>query len=189
MKKRNILIASGLTLGVIAGATLGKIPLNIMNDRYVEKNLILESYIKTNIEKQSENKDKMILVWENLDKMDCGALYNYIGAITVEDGIIAVGASGEVVKYDFNGNVVWENLDKIEYSLCDVISLEDGIIAVGNNEEIVKYDFNGNVVWDNTYSYDREATYKGVTKVVDGIIVVGYDRLGGLIKNMILMEM
>ena len=183
MKKRNILIASGLTLGVIAGATFGKIPLNVMNDRYVEKNLILESYIKTNIEKQSENKDKMILVWENLDKMDCGVLYNYIGAITVEDGIIAVGASGEVVKYDFNGNLVWENLDKIEYSLYDVISLEDGIIAVGCNEEIVKYDFNGNVVWDNTYSYDREATYNGVTKVVDGIIVVGYDRLGGLIKK------
>jgi len=104
MKKRNILIASGLTLGVIAGATFGKIPVNVMNDNYIQ-----EKYSDIS---QEDLEGKVI--WEKKN-----VSYNQTGITALKDGVIAVASDGQVVKYNFDGNVLWQNED-VSYSYTGV---------------------------------------------------------------------
>ncbi len=94
--------------------------------------------------------------------------YIYNGVTTVEDGVIAVGNGGQVVKYDLEGNVVWENTEK-SYWYNGVTTVEDGVIAVGDAGQVVKYDLEGNFVWENT---EKSYWYNGVTTVEGGVIAV-----------------
>ena len=104
-------------------------------------------------------------VWENIQK-EC--VY-YLAVTKVDDGIIAVGGGGRVVKYDLEGNVVWKSTEK-PYSYYGVTTIDDGIVAVGWSGEVVKYDFNGNVIWEKI---EESYCYKDVAKVSDGVIAVG----------------
>lgn len=92
--------------------------------------------------------------------------------LLVEDGLIVVGQSiyenmeignhdkggGIIVKYDFDGNVIWKNNFGGNKSgiFEDVVRLEDGYIVCGkdaaNYGMLVKYDFEGNHVWTKNYS-------------------------------------
>ena len=45
--------------------------------------------------------------WEKVEKN-----YPIKGLTELEDGIVAVLSSGEVVKYDLEGNIVWKNIEK-----------------------------------------------------------------------------
>ncbi len=65
-------------------------------------------------------------VWENIQK-EC--VY-YLAVTKVDDGIIAVGGGGRVVKYDLEGNVVWKSTEK-PYSYYGVTTIDDDIVAVG----------------------------------------------------------
>ncbi len=153
MKKRNILIASGLTLGVIAGATFGKIPVNVMNDNYIQ-----EKYSDIS---QEDLEGKVI--WEKKN-----VSYNQTGITALKDGVIAVASDGQVVKYNFDGNVLWQNED-VSYSYTGVTTVGDGVIAVATGGQVVKYDLNGNVSWKNE---DLTYSYTGVTTVEDGVVAV-----------------
>ena len=78
-----------------------------------------------------------------------------------------------IAKYDFDGNLVWEQ-EKIgitDQYYKKVIKIEDGIVAVGENGNLIRYDFDGNMIWKENIIVNRN--YNGVTKVEDGIILVG----------------
>ena len=140
----------------------------------------------------------------------------YNSVITLSDGIVAVGYSypssfnssdwagivgkgGQdaiIVKYDFNGNIVWKkNFGGSDFDKYNsVTKVSDGIVAVGysyhssfnsgdwagiagkGNDDaiIVKYDFAGNVVWKNNFGGSGYDVYNSVTTVSDGIVAVGY---------------
>ena len=148
----------------------------------------------------------------------------YYSVTTVSDGIVAVGYSNYfsfgngdwlgtttncfydiysliytdaiIVKYDYNGNVVWKkNLGGTLYDyFYYVTAVPDGIIAVGYSSSIgsgdwndaqsrgntdaiiVKYDNNGNLVWKKNFGGSGEDYYYSVTTVSDGVIAVGTSR-------------
>lgn len=104
-----------------------------------------------------------------------GNLYNgqlnISDAIEVQDGFIAVSTNGYVLKYDFEGNVIWTNTD-YPYDYRGVTLVEDGFIAAAYGGQIVKYDFSGKIIWRNTnYTYQ----YMDITTVNDGVVAVSYD--------------
>jgi len=100
-----------------------------------------------------------------------------------------------IVKYDHDGNVVWQNnFGGNEYNMYyGVTAVPDGVVAVGNSsfdsfgtgdwEEvsgkggtdaiIVKYDNNGNAVWKSNFGGNGYDIYYGVTAVQDGVVAVG----------------
>jgi len=138
---------------------------------------------------------------------------------TVSDGVIAVGTSysgsfgngdwknieskgnkgyGDaiIVKYDFEGNVVWKKNfgGKGGDDFYFVITISDGIVVVGTSSStsfgtgdwegftgkgnfdaiIVKYDYAGNIVWKKNFGGSGMEVFKSVTAVSDGFVAVGY---------------
>ncbi len=101
-------------------------------------------------------------------------------------------ADGIIVKYDLNGNVIWNKNfggsgnDYFE----DIVALNDGYVAVGrsasNNGDlmgmnkgswdgiIAKYDFNGNLLWNRNFGGTGDDRFHGVNKDNDNIIVIGH---------------
>ena len=55
----------------------------------------------------------------------------YFGMCSLNDGIVAVNRNGELVKYDYNGNIEWESKNS-GYNYETAIEVEDGIIVVGS---------------------------------------------------------
>ena len=140
----------------------------------------------------------------------------FLSVTATSDGFIAVGQSDSfgngdwngiegkggsdaiLVKYDNNGNVVWEKNfggnDNDDYRSATVVS--DGIIAVGcsygdsfgngdwagvtgkggGDAILVKYDNNGNVVWKTNFGGNGTDDYRSITTVSDGVIAVGVSR-------------
>ena len=171
MKKRNIILASGLALSVAVGVGIKKLPINVMNDSYIESHASSEIYVETGIEQQSEESNNIDgkVVWENKDKD-----YQYMKLVTVDDGIIVTSYSGNIVKYNFNGKIIWENNEK-KYNYVGLTLVNDGVIALGNDSSpyLVKYDFNGDIIWEKNIKEDIIVNFSGITTVKDGIIVYG----------------
>lgn len=70
MKKRNILIASGLTLSVITGSTFGRMPINAMTNSYIQENNtgITNESIEDSIQSyaSSVEEETLNVEWQNL---------------------------------------------------------------------------------------------------------------------------
>lgn len=137
-----------------------------------------------------------------------GSYTDYFLAIdNAPDGYIVVGQSSStnqdlaglnkgnfdaiIVKYDFDGNVVWNknfggsNIDRF----YNVITVEDGYIAIGNSASndqdvsemnngmqdaiIVKYDLEGNVLWNKNFGSASDDYFYGITKDNQEYIAVG----------------
>ena len=140
----------------------------------------------------------------------------YYAVTAVSDGVIAVGRSafssfgngdwtgitgkgGEdaiIVKYDFDGNIVWKkNFGGSGYDEYTWITeVSDGVIATGcsghasfgngdwtgvmgkggTDAIIVKYDHDGNVVWKKNFGGSDEDVFSSVTAISDGCIAVGH---------------
>ena len=122
------------------------------------------------------------VVWENIEKN-----YSYKGVTTVENGIIAVGYGddyGRIVKYDLEGNLVWENKEVFRIIYNGIAPLKDGVIIIGeyigyaggSNGIVVKCDLNGNIEWENL---EKRYEYNGIVALKDGIIAAGED---GVVK-------
>ena len=133
--------------------------------------------------------------WENTEK-----LWIYNDITVVEDGVIVSGygypeiknegiqSVGCIVKYDLNGNIVWETTEKsYKYYYTAITSVENGVIATSTQGKVVKYDLNGNKEWENS---EKTYNYQAITTVEDGVIAVGdsgefvkYDLNGNVIYD------
>jgi hypothetical protein len=143
---------------------------------------------------------------------------------TVSDGIIAAGYSAAdsfnngdwddigkggndaiIVKYNFNGDVVWKRNfgGKGDDVFKSVTTLSDGFVAVGysaadsftngdwgsvsgkggNDAIIVKYDNNGYYKWRNNFGGNDNDTYNSVTAAADGIVAVGNSAFSSFDNN------
>ncbi len=97
--------------------------------------------------------------------------------LVVDDGVIAISYNGQVVKYGFDGNLIWRKTSK-SYLYNGATVVEDGIIAVGRKyysaqntlrHILVKYDFNGNMVYQNVKDVYE---FNSVIKAENGFIGV-----------------
>jgi len=142
---------------------------------------------------------------------------NYTWVAATSDGVVAVGIAGFgsfgtgdwtgvegkgsnyfdaiIVKYDFDGNVVWKkNFGGSEWDqYTSVTAVSDGVVAVGTSWEgsfgtgdwegvagkgnsdaiIVKYDNDGNVIWKKNFGGDSIDGFRAITEVADGYVAVG----------------
>jgi|GEM_PF-1029244 len=84
----------------------------------------------------------------------------------MEDGIIVAGY-GVVAKYDLDGNLIWENKERIAQTR-DIIVVSDGIIVASYNY-VTKYNFDGSIQWDDMTAVWAAA----ISEVEDGFILLG----------------
>jgi predicted Rdx family selenoprotein len=112
------------------------------------------------------------VVWKKEKNFVEGAQNAYYSLAAVSDGVIIAGTfpldmhgdteESILVKYDNNGNIVWEK-QELHYSAIEV---PGGVVATRSGGIIVKYDNNGKTVWEK----------KGSGKLVavpDGIVAIG----------------
>lgn len=145
------------------------------------------------------------ILWKKKFGGDAGD--DFMSVTSVSDGYIVVGygsssdgdmdglKKGEIdaiiVKYDFDGNVLWKKSYGGEESTYfgRIISDVDGYLTVGrsNSKEgdlaglnkgeydaiIVKYDFSGNVLWKKNFGGSESDSFYGVALTKDGYIAVG----------------
>ncbi len=87
--------------------------------------------------------------------------YNWI-LTKVDDGIVLTnGGNGNVLKYDFNGNFIW-NHEYRTYKNQDIITDGNDFVCIAEYNQLVKYDLNGEIVFENHGSnYGFEDIEKG----------------------------
>ena len=95
------------------------------------------------------------------------------------DGIIVIGADGDIAKYDLNGNEIFKKNLGSGYKIFDVISSRlpyntyDGylVTAVQNGTKmfLLKFDFSGNLIWQDEYKNNPTTAFR---------IYENYDNLG-----------
>ena len=164
----------------------------------------------------SNNTSAQDIVWK---RNFSSATHRYTSIIAVSDGVIAVGGgdtfnlgdwAGEerigggaiVVKYDFDGNIVWKKRfgGEASDSFNSVTKVNDGFVAVGiatqktfntgdwtgitgkggDDAIIVKFDEAGNVVWKKNFGGAHPDSFLCVTAVSDGVVAAGWSREGSL---------
>lgn len=109
--------------------------------------------------------------------------YNYTALTDVQDGIVAVGNNGEVVKYlvdgDRFGKVEWESRT-YGYTYKGVAAIDDGVIVVGNSSPygtrykypyIAKYNNSGTQVWSKIDETNQDVI-NGIAKVNGGFVTI-----------------
>ena len=181
MKKRNILIASGLTLGVIAGATFGKIPVNVMNDMYIQERYAEASEISDLEVEWSTNIDSEIGVSKNIIKVNDGYICSYVReSFKTTSGNREYHYITQMDKISPNGEIIWEK--KLDQEILNsIILVNDEIIGIGcNNEEdsgstknyIYKLDSDGNILCKKDCG---SMAFDTVLLIKDGIIALGKD--------------
>ena len=146
-------------------------------------------------------------------KKNFGASKNdyYYSVAVASDGYVAVGESyrfgtGDwegvtskgnpdaiIVKYDFQGNVLWKKTFGGGYGDCynSVVAASDGYVVVGYSEGIgtgdwtgvsgngssdaiiVKYDTQGTLLWKKNFGGNDDDYYNSVTIASDGYVAVG----------------
>lgn len=184
---------------------------NFSNSRYVSKKTYNHTIVETGKNEEiialqakivKYDSDQNI-IWEKT--YDCDYDSEFFSVLPVSDGYIAVGSyvyeyeqidlntrDGLIVKYDTDGNVVWESNYQVlgDTEFYDVIETDDGYVAVGQsiyeNMElgnhttgggvIVKYNKeNGKVLARNSYGGNKSGLFNKVLEVEDGYIVCGRD--------------
>ena len=113
--------------------------------------------------------------------------------LPVDDGIIVVGQSiyenmeignhnmggGIIVKYDFDGNLIWNNNFGGNKSgiFNDVVKVDDGYICIGkdavNYGLIVKYSFEGKRIWIKNYANTDELGFTKAAIKNDKLYIAG----------------
>ena len=103
----------------------------------------------------------------------------------VDDGIVLTnGGNGNVLKYDFNGNFIW-NHEYRTYENQDIITDGNDFVCIASYNQLVKYDLNGEIVFENhgsNYSYyDIEEGEDGYYLASMHGQIVKYDFDGNLV--------
>jgi len=184
--------------------------------------------IKGKNNEDSEDRDAIIVKFDNAGNVVWKKLFGGKGrdefnsVTAISDGIIAVGYSQSasfgahdwagvagkgkwdaiLVKYDFNGNMVWKRNfgGSNEDAFHSVATVSDGFVAAGFSvggsfgtgdwagfkklgqfyvAVIVKFDNKGNAVWKKNFADGRE--YKGVAVASDGVIATGCFEKNGIV--------
>jgi len=147
----------------------------------------------------------------------------FFGVVIDDKSIVAVGSYEKeeaehndlirralIVKYDFDGNVLFEK----DFKLLDnsrftgIVCLEDGYLVtgqsvykstkIGSNEGgavLIKYDKDGNLLWSKTYGNNKNSVFNDLVVVDGNIYTVGtsdthvgvlckYDSEGNLINHL-----
>ena len=136
----------------------------------------------------------------------------FFGVVIDEESIVAVGSyekeekehqdlvrRGLIVKYDFHGNVLFEQdfqlLDNTRFT--SILCVDDGYLVTGQSvykstrigsEDggalLLKYDKEGNLVWVQTYGNNKNAVFNDLIISQDSIYVVGTgeNRIGVICK-------
>ncbi len=143
------------------------------------------------------------IIWENTIEGDYDS--TFYSVLKVDDGFLAVGSyvskydqlaantrDAIIVKYDFNGKLLWSknyhvlsdtefykiiddgenNYVVIGQSIYENMELGNHIIGGGI---IVRYDSEGNVLAHNNYGGNKSGSFNDIIKVDDGYYVCGKD--------------
>ncbi len=110
--------------------------------------------------------------------------FRYSSKVGFTDGV----EKGRLVKYDKNGNIVWEKAydSGIRSTFSAVKTLNDGYLVAGSAEFtdyqhennireglIIKYDFDGNKFWERRYSVLSDTRYLDLLIEDDGFVAIG----------------
>ena len=121
----------------------------------------------------------------------------FTNILVENDGYVVVGQSiyenlelgnhtiggGIIVKYDLDGNVVWNsNFGGNKSGIFnDIAKVSDGYIVVGKDSKdtglVVKYNFAGERQWIRNYSYTDTEGFQGVVSNKDEYYVVGSKKI------------
>lgn len=140
-----------------------------INDGFI----LVGSYVYKYEQLEIDTRDGLIVKYDNEGNQKWFKNYQVLGdteffrVIDVKDGVIAVGQSiyenmeignhiqggGVIVKYDYDGNIVWKNNFGGNKSglFNDIVEVNDGYIVCGKDGSnyglIVKFDKKGNMKW------------------------------------------
>ena len=89
-------------------------------------------------------------------------------AVDSQNNIIVCGNRGDTIKYDKDGNELWQ---RIINGYCSGIAVDssNNIIVGGSLYRTVKYDKNGNVLWEKVINRPSDPTIDGPTKYKPGV--------------------
>ncbi len=165
-----------------------------------------KNYEKAKITKYNEKREK---VWEKLYNKGVSSSFN---SVCVDDlNFVAVGkyvkkdadyqqntSKGLIVKYDKNGDVVWEKYfsDAEKSNFRSIKKVDDGYIVVGESlfpkenksliggAYIIKFDKNGEILWQERYGNNSKALFNDFVITDEEIFVVGKnnENLGIIVK-------
>ena len=137
-----------------------------------------------------------------------GNVDSFISIIETQDGYVVVGGTlssyiegsdftGDdnaiIIKYDKNGNILWQKIYGGKYydNFVSIIETQDGYVVVGETEStdiegltykgvhdaiIIKYDKNGNIVWQRNWGGKYYDNFESIIETQDGYVVVGETR-------------
>lgn len=154
-------------------------------------------------EQETEGKEAFIIkydkkgkiVWEKFYQVITNTSFNKV--IETEDGYIAIGQSiyanmelgnhttggGIIVKYDKNGNQIWQNNHGGTKSgnFNDIVEVGDSYYVVGkdgaDSANLVKFSKDGKYLWHKNYSYTDGIGFTGITYLDNNLYVVGSKKI------------
>lgn len=135
------------------------------------------------------------LVWEKFYQIITNTRFNKV--IETTDGYIVIGQSiyanmelgnhttggGIIVKYDKEGNVVWENNHGGTKSgnFNDIVEVNGSYYVVGKDASdygnIIKYNANGEYQWHKNYGYTDGFGFSGIAYLDNSLYVVGSKKI------------
>ncbi len=160
--------------------------------------LAVGSYESKESQLKDKTRDALIVKYDEKGKVLWSKSYQvlgnskFTGILVVDDGYIIVGQSiyesmeignhdmggGVIVKYDFNGNIIWKNNHGGNKSgiFNSLVEVSDGYIVVGkdavNSGMLIKFDKNGNKIWIKNYSYSDKIGFTDIAKTKDDYLLV-----------------
>lgn len=145
----------------------------------------------------------MNIIWEKT--FDCEYDSTYYHVLPVSDGYVVVGSyiskysqiddnvrDALIIKYDLNGNVLWNNTYKVLSDTEFYKAIDDGdgnVVVIGQSiyqnmqigshmiggGVIVRYDKDGQEIAHNNYGGNKSGKFNDIIKVDDGYIICGKD--------------
>lgn len=157
-------------------------------DEYQQENKIGDAFLI----KFDKNGNK---IWEKYYGVLSNTKFNKM--ILVSDGIVVIGQSiyeamevgnhstggGVIVKYDFDGNKIWNNNHGGNKSgnFNDIIEVDGDFYVVGKDAtdsgNLIKFDKNGEYKWHKNFSYTDSLGLQDLIYFNDKIYVVGSKKI------------
>ncbi|AIZ56253.1 hypothetical protein Mpt1_c03570 [Candidatus Methanoplasma termitum] len=143
-----------------------------------------DGFVAADIRSMIKFDDSGDIIWQNDFKPDKG---NYLLSFAaVADGFVIVEATmipidgGRAplepgmtfIKFDRNGNVLWQKYVPSETEIRSMAPISNGFVAV-NNKVMKKFDYDGNMMWQSRFDTQIPDDFNAVAAVPGGFIAVG----------------